>query len=149
MVQIRLALEEDSNVITDFQLKMALETEGIQLEKEKVKSGVSSVFRDPAKGKYFVAVEEEKIIASTLLTYEWSDWRNQWFLWIQSVYVIPEKRGKGVFRMMYDHIKKMVMNDDEIAGLKLYVDNDNLIAIKTYKAIGMDGEHYKLFEWYK
>lgn len=142
-------MEEDSNVITDFQLKMALETEGIQLEKEKVKSGVSSVFRDPAKGKYFVAVEEEKIIASTLLTYEWSDWRNQWFLWIQSVYVIPEKRGKGVFRMMYDHIKKMVMNDDEIAGLKLYVDNDNLIAIKTYKAIGMDGEHYKLFEWYK
>ena len=142
-------MEEDSNVITDFQLKMALETEGIQLEKEKVKSGVSSVFRDPAKGKYFVAVEEEKIIASTLLTYEWSDWRNQWFLWIQSVYVIPEKRGKGVFRMMYDQIKQMVMNDDEIAGLKLYVDNDNLIAIKTYKAIGMDGEHYKLFEWYK
>jgi GNAT superfamily N-acetyltransferase len=149
MVQIRLALEEDVNVITDFQIKMALETEGVHLKKETVISGVNSVFLDPTKGKYFVAAEDKKVIASTLLTNEWSDWRNQWFLWIQSVYVIPEKRGKGIFRMMYEHIKEMVKNDNEIAGLKLYVDTENTNAIKTYKAIGMDGEHYKLFEWYK
>ena len=149
MVQIRLAVEEDVNVIADFQLRMALETEGIHLNNETVKKGVSNVFLDPTKGKYFVAVENKKIIASTLLTNEWSDWRNKWFLWIQSVYVIPEKRGKGVFKMMYKHIKEMVKNDDEIAGLRLYVDSENIAAVKTYKAIGMDGEHYKLFEWYK
>jgi ribosomal protein S18 acetylase RimI-like enzyme len=149
MVQIRLAIEEDTEVICGFQMKMALETEDLQLNEETVHSGVLNVFRDPSKGKYFVAVEDQKVIASTLLTNEWSDWRNQWFLWIQSVYVLPEYRGKGVFRNMYETIKEMVRADDNIAGLKLYVDSENESAIATYKAIGMDGEHYKLFEWYK
>ncbi len=149
MVQIRLATEEDQDVIADFQLKMALETEDLRLDEKTVREGVLGVFRDPSKGKYFVAVEDHMVIASTLLTNEWSDWRNQWFLWIQSVYVLREKRGKGVFRKMYETIKEMVEEDASIAGLKLYVDSENESAIATYKAIGMDGEHYKLFEWYK
>ena len=149
MVQIRLATEEDKDVIAGFQIKMALETEDLPLDEETVRTGVLSVFRDPSKGKYFVATEDQKIIASTLLTNEWSDWRNQWFLWIQSVYVVPEQRGKGVFRKMYENIKEMVLHDEHIAGLKLYVDSENESAIATYKAIRMDGEHYKLFEWSK
>jgi len=149
MVQIRLATAEDTDVICSFQIKMALETEDMQLDKEIVHSGVLNVFRDPSKGKYFVAVADQQVIASTLLTNEWSDWRNQWFLWIQSVYVLPENRGKGVFRKMYETIKEMVRADENIAGLKLYVDSENKPAIATYKAIGMNGEHYKLFEWYK
>jgi len=149
MVQIRLASEEDKDVIADFQLRMALETEDLHLDEKTVQDGVLGVFRDPSKGKYFVATEDQQVIASTLLTNEWSDWRNQWFLWIQSVYVLPEKRGKGVFRKMYESIREMVKHDEYIAGLKLYVDSKNESAIATYKAIGMDGEHYKLFEWYK
>ncbi|PLW96035.1 MAG: GNAT family N-acetyltransferase [Marinilabiliales bacterium] len=149
MVQIRLATEEDQDVIADFQLKMALETEDLRLDEKTVREGVLGVFRDPSKGKYFVATEDKQVIASTLLTNELSDWRNQWFLWIQSVYVLREKRGKGVFRKMYETIKEMVEEDASIAGLKLYVDSENESAIATYKAIGMDGEHYKLFEWYK
>lgn len=149
MVQIRLATEEDKVEIADFQLRMALETEDLHLDEKTVQEGVLGVFRDPSKGKYFVASKDQQVIASTLLTNEWSDWRNQWFLWIQSVYVLPEYRNKGVFRKMYDSIKEMVLNDDTIAGLKLYVDSENKSAIATYKAIGMDGEHYKLFEWYK
>ena len=149
MVQIRLATEEDADVICGFQIKMARETEDQQLHDDIVYSGVIGVFRDPSKGRYFVAVEDQQVIASTLLTNEWSDWRNRWFLWIQSVYVLPEFRGKGVFRKMYETIKEMVMEDENIAGLKLYVDSENESAIATYKAIGMDGEHYKLFEWYK
>ena len=149
MVQIRLAATEDKDVISGFQIRMALETEGIKLDEEKVLSGVLGVFRDPLKGKYLVATENSKIIASLLLTGEWSDWRNKWFLWIQSVYVIPDKRGRGVFRQMYEHVKTMVKNDEDVAGLKLYVDSENKSAIATYKAIGMDGDHYKLFEWYK
>lgn len=149
MVQIRLATEEDKDVIANFQLKMALETEDLHLDEKTVEEGVLGVFRDPSKGKYFVAVEDQHVIASTLLTNEWSDWRNQWFIWIQSVYVLPEKRGIGVFRKMYNTIQEMVQNDETIAGLKLYVDTENESAIATYKAVGMDGEHYKLFEWYK
>ena len=149
MVQIRLATEEDKDVISDFQLRMALETEGLKLDGKMVLSGVLGVFRDPLKGKYLVATENGKIIASLLLTGEWSDWRNKWFLWIQSVYVLPKQRGRGVFRQMYEHVKMMVKNDEDVAGLRLYVDSENKSAIATYTAIGMDGDHYKLFEWYK
>jgi len=149
MVQIRLATEEDKDVISGFQIRMAIETEELKLDKKRVLSGVLGVFRDPLKGKYLVAIENGKIIASLLLTGEWSDWRNKWFLWIQSVYVLPEQRGRGVFRQMYEHVKMMVKNDEDVAGLKLYVDSKNKSAIATYKAIGMDGDHYKLFEWYK
>jgi len=149
MVQIRLANIEDKEVIAGFQTKMALETENLKLDQKTVRLGVKSVFLDPVKGKYLVAEEENNIIASMLLTNEWSDWRDKWFLWMQSVYVVPEKREQGVFRKMYDFVKEMIKNDDDMAGLRLYVDSENKGAIATYKAIGMDGDHYKLFEWYK
>jgi len=149
MVQIRLATEEDKDVIADFQIKMAWETESLKLDADTVHLGVKSVFLDPAKGKYLVAVDDHIIIASMLLTSEWSDWRDKWFLWIQSVYVVPEKRGQGVFRKMYAFVQQMIRSDKEVAGLRLYVDSANKPAIATYKAIGMDGDHYKLFEWYK
>ena len=149
MVQIRLASIEDKEVIANFQIKMAQETENLKLDPEIVSLGVKSVFLDPVKGKYLVAVDDHQIIASMLLTSEWSDWRDKWFLWIQSVYVIPEKRGQGVFRKMYAFVQEMVQSDEDIAGLRLYVDSENKTAIATYRAIGMDGDHYKLFEWYK
>ncbi len=149
MVQIRLATEEDKEVIAGFQIKMARETEDMELNSETVHLGVKSVFLDPAKGKYIVAVDNQIIIASLMLTSEWSDWRDKWFLWIQSVYVIPERRGQGVFRKMYTFVQQMIQSDEQIAGLRLYVDSANKPAIATYKAIGMDGDHYKLFEWYK
>lgn len=149
MVQIRLASEEDRNIIAGFQIEMAFETENLRLDPQTVDLGVRSVFLDPLKGKYIVAEDDKKIIASMMLTPEWSDWRNKWFLWIQSVYVIPEKRGRGVFRLMYSFAQEMVRRDEMAAGLRLYVDTGNKPAIATYKAIGMDGDHYKLFEWYK
>ncbi len=149
MVQIRLASIEDKEAIANFQIKMAQETENLKLDPEIVSLGVKSVFLDPVKGKYLVAVDDHQIIASMLLTSEWSDWRDKWFLWIQSVYVIPEKRGQGVFRKMYAFVQEMVQSDEDVAGLRLYVDSENKTAIATYKAIGMDGDHYKLFEWYK
>ena len=81
---------------------MANETEGIELDNDTVNKGVESVFKDPKKGKYYVATENDVIVASMLITYEWSDWRNNWVYWLQSVYVLPEKRGLGIFKLMYD-----------------------------------------------
>ncbi len=149
MFHIRLANEEDSQAIINFQMKMAMESEGFALDRETLASGVIAVFRDPQKGKYFVVDHDGKIIASMLLTPEWSDWRNQWVLWIQSVYVLPEYRNKGVFRMMYSHAKKLVEEDNDCAGLRLYVDVDNKNALAVYRALGMDGDHYRVFEWMK
>ncbi len=149
MVQIRNAHEDDSNIIINFQMTMALETENLNLEIEQVREGVLNVLRDSQKGNYFVAQVEDKVVGSLLVTREWSDWRNQWILWMQSVYVLPEYRGKGIFKQLYEHIKTWVMVDNEVAGLRLYVDKLNKTAIEVYTKLNMDGNHYKVFEWMK
>jgi ribosomal protein S18 acetylase RimI-like enzyme len=149
MISIRLANEGDTEAIVEFQLKMALESESLELDHETLENGVHAVFLDPQKGKYFLAVDDDMIIASLMLTPEWSDWRDQWVMWVQSVYVEPKYRRQGVFKMMYEHIRKIVQQDDNTAGLRLYVDVSNKNAVEVYKAIGMDGDHYTVFEWMK
>lgn len=149
MVQIRMASEENREIIADFQVKMARETEDLVLDKETLYAGVMHVLRDSEKGKYFVAEDEGKVVASLLITFEWSDWRNKWVLWIQSVYVLPEYRKQGVFKNMYAHIKKWATDDNEVAGIRLYVDKANRRAINVYRKLAMNGDHYRLFEWMK
>jgi len=147
MVHLRLATEEDSDSIIGFQLLMAKESEGIDLNRDTLKDGVLAVFRDPQKGKYFVAEDNGKIVGSLLTTYEWSDWRNQWVFWMQSVYILTAYRGKGIFRIMFQQLIEQVENEENVAGIRLYVDVSNKNAIGVYNSIGMDGEHYKVFEW--
>jgi GNAT superfamily N-acetyltransferase len=149
MINIRLANIEDAETIARFQTEMAFETENILLDKETIETGVRSVFYDPQKGKYFVAEYDDIVVASLLLTPEWSDWRNKWVWWIQSVYVTPHYRGKKIFKKMYQHIKDLIIQDSTAAGLRLYVDLSNERARKVYQALGMNGEHYQVFEWMK
>lgn len=136
-------------IIADFQVKMALETESIHLDQSTVLKGVSAVFNDDSLGQYFIAKDNDKVIASLMITYEWSDWRNAKVWWIQSVFVLPEYRRKGVFSQFYKYIKEIVKEDDNIGGLRLYVDKTNISAQNTYAKVGMNGEHYQLFEWMK
>ncbi len=149
MVQIKMATEENREIIADFQMKMAQETEGLVLDKETLNEGIIHVLRDSEKGKYFVAEVEGKVVASLLITFEWSDWRNKWVLWIQSVYVLPEYRKQGVFKNMYDHVRKWATDDNEVAGIRLYVDKTNRRAINVYRKLAMNSDHYRLFEWMK
>ena len=130
MITIRESVFNDTSVIADFQQKMAFETEDIYLDNNKVRAGVNAVMEDKSKGFYIVA-EEGEIVASMLLTPEWSDWRNGYFLWIQSLYVIPDYRKKGVFRMMYDFVKNKVNSSEVYVGIKLYVDQHNEVAQKA------------------
>ncbi len=148
-IAIREAKAEESAVIVSFQLKMALETEGLMLDQTVVANGVKAVFSDPHKGKYYVAVAEKKIVGCMLNTYEWSDWRNATFVWFQSVWVEPDWRGKGVFRAMYEHIKKRVLADENLKGIRLYVFHTNKKAQEVYASLGMEGEMYRMFEWVK
>ena len=148
-MQIRLAIEEDRFTIANFQLRMAKETEDIDLNIDTVNNGVMSVFQNSHKGKYIVAEIDGEIVASLLLTYEWSDWRNSVVLWIQSVFVLPESRKKGVFNILYNYVKTIAINDKSVSGIRLYVDKSNANAMKVYAAVGMDGEHYSVFEWMK
>lgn len=146
MIIIRKAKITDAQSIVDFQLKMAWETEEMKLIRDTVTKGVHAVFGDRSRGEYFVAENDGQIIASLLITYEWSDWRNCNVWWFQSVYVVPEFRRQGVFRKMYSHIKQQAEEQD-IAGLRLYVETKNSRAQKTYEALGMSSEHYSFYEW--
>jgi ribosomal protein S18 acetylase RimI-like enzyme len=135
--------------IAGFQVAMAAETEGLHLDGAVVEKGVQAVFERPELGKYFVALEEDRVVASLLITYEWSDWRSTMIWWIQSVYVRPDLRRRGIFRTMFRHIRDLVMADDSVSGLRLYVDKSNERAREVYRRLGMDGDHYALYEWMK
>ena len=146
MTTIRKAQPEDASIIIDFQQKMAWETEKMILTPETVTNGVNKVFTYPECGQYWVAEDNDKIVASLLITYEWSDWRNTNVWWFQSVYVLPAYRRTGIFRSMYSHIKNEA-DKQGVAGLRLYVEINNSRAQKTYEALGMKSEHYTMYEW--
>ena len=148
MITIRKAKNEDASVIMDFQQKMAWETERMTLVPEIINKGVNAVFDDSSRGKYWVAENDSIVVASLLITYEWSDWRNCNVWWFQSVYVLPEFRRKGIFRSMYHNIKEAAEKEG-IPGLRLYVETKNSTAQNTYEALGMKSLHYKMYEWMK
>ncbi len=146
-MRIREAHHEDAKTIVDFQIRLAFETEGLQLTHDTVQKGVAAVFDDSTKGYYLVAEENGLIAACLLVVPEWSDWRNSTVLWIHSLYVVAEHRHVGVFRAMYQHLRNKVENRRGYAGIRLYVDKRNTVAIKAYENMGMSSEHYAMFEW--
>ena len=148
-MRIREATRSDIPSIIDFQLKMALETENLTLDISTLTKGVCQLFEDPAKGRYYVAEENKQVVGCLMTTYEWSDWRCGTVLWIQSVYIDVTCRGKGVYKKLYDHIQQMVIADPELRGIRLYVDKTNQAAQSVYQKLGMNGEHYQMYEWMK
>ena len=148
MINIRKATPEDAETIIDFQQKMAWETEQMTLIPGIINKGVNAVFADSTRGQYWVAEEKGNVVASLLITYEWSDWRNSNVWWFQSVYVLPDFRRSGIFRSMYLHIKDEA-DKQGVAGLRLYVERNNSRAQQTYEALGMISGHYTMYEWLK
>lgn len=146
---IRKANIQDVQSIVYFQVLMARETENIELNQETVAKGVNAVLADQTKGTYYIAENNDKVVGSLLTTFEWSDWRNGTVLWIQSVFVLPEFRRKGVYSQLYSHLKTMVLEDNNLKGIRLYADKLNKPALATYKKLGMNPDHYVTFEWLK
>ena len=148
-LRVRAGLAEDVPVLIDFQLRMARETEELGLDLGTLTRGVEAVFADPSRGTYWVAERGGRVVGGLLTTFEWSDWRNGVILWIQSVYVVPEERGRGVYRALYEHLRAKVEADPGLKGLRLYVDKRNAGAQRVYERLGMTREHYDMFEWLK
>ena len=148
-VLFREAVRDDVPAIIDFQLAMARETEELELDHDILTRGVHALFDDPALGRYYVAEVDGEVIGSLMITYEWSDWRNGMVWWIQSVYVMPSFRRRGIYAGLYAHIKTIVEPDPSVRGIRLYVDNRNAAAQQVYARLGMEGEHYRVFEWMK
>lgn len=144
--RIRTASPGDAAALISFNQAMALETEGKQLEAKKITSGVEAVFADEKKGFYVVAESEDKIVGGLMVTYEWSDWRNKWFWWIQSVYILPETRGQKLYSRMYEFVKQQAAEAGNVCGFRLYVETENVHAQKVYEALGMASSHYLMYE---
>lgn len=149
MITIRRATFHDIHVLVDFQQRLALESENIRLDAGALKKGMKALFEDPNKGFYNVAEDEGVIVGCHMITFEWSDWRNGMVWWLQSVYVKQSHRKKGVFRKMFDNLRAIVKNDPSVIGLRLYVDKTNSQAQQVYAAMGMNGDHYTVFELMK
>ena len=148
MLTIRTADRlNDSTTIIDHNLAMALETEGKVLDKQAAELGVKGLFDRPQFGFYLLANIDEKPAASLMVTYEWSDWRNGVFWWIQSVYVKTEFRRQGIYAAMYSELKKMASESTTpVCGFRLYAETENIVAHATYESSGMNACNYIMFE---
>jgi len=144
-MEIREARIGDAEAIADFNARMAMETEKIELAPEVVLAGVKAVFDDASRGRFFVAEMEGKVVGQLLITHEWSDWRNGDIWWIQSVYVHADFRRHGVFRELYAYVREEARTAGA-RGLRLYVEMDNQRAQKTYESLGMGLTHYLVME---
>ena len=143
---VREATPDDASRIVEFQQAMALETEGKTLYESRVTAGVDAVLGSPDKGFYIVAEIDDDVVGSLLITYEWSDWRNATFWWIQSVFVDANHRRQGIYTAMHNHVLSHAESDSGICGVRLYVERTNTGAQQTYKSLGMDHSHYDLYE---
>lgn len=144
-VDVREARAEDLETIVGFNAAMALETEGRELDRSILTAGVRAILEDPGKGRYWVATVDGAVVGQLMVTYEWSDWRNGMFLWIQSVYVRPDHRRGGVFTALYRHVERASRAPGS-CGLRLYVHDDNDRAHGVYRRLGMEACAYRVFE---
>src|ERR1035437_628095 len=145
-MNIRIARPEDIESLVEFNQAMALETEGRHLDGDVLRSGIDAIFNSDRRGFYVVAEEDDCIIGGLMVTYEWSDWRNAWFWWIQSVYIVPASRGQKIYSRLYDFVKEMADEAGGICGFCLFLRTGNVNAQRVYEAVGMHRSHYLMYE---
>ena len=145
-ISIRDALQGDVDTIAEFNARLAQETEGSMLDPGVVKAGVLAVVENPTRGRYWVAEADGRIVGQIQTTFEWSDWRNGMLWWIQSVYVHPDFRRRGVYSTLYRHVESLASRQPDVCGIRLYVERDNEPAQQTYSALGMSMTDYRVME---
>jgi ribosomal protein S18 acetylase RimI-like enzyme len=147
-MRIRPATAQDLDVLCDFNARLAWESEGKRLDDTVLRPGVQALLTDPSKGRYFVAESEGRIVGQLAFTYEWSDWRNGWFWWIQSVYVHPDHRRHGIFTSLCRHLEERAVAEKDVIGIRLYVEAENDKAQATYDKLGLMKTTYGVREKY-
>jgi ribosomal protein S18 acetylase RimI-like enzyme len=143
---VRPARAGDHAALVEFNLAMARETEGRELDRERLSRGVGAALADPERGFYRIAESEGQAAGALLVTREWSDWRNGWVWWIQSVYVAREHRRRGVYSALHAHVLREARERGDVVGVRLYVDHENAAAQATYAKLGMQRSPYVMFE---
>lgn len=148
-MNIRKANLNDLDFIVKFNMNLAEETESKTLDINIVKQGVLKVLKEEVQGKYFVCEIDGTIVGQMMILYEWSDWRNGEFIWIQSVYVDKNYRNLGVFKKLFNHVKEYCDNGENFVGLRLYVEKNNNRAKSVYSSLGMYENYYDMYEYVK
>ncbi|MDP2498459.1 MAG: GNAT family N-acetyltransferase [Candidatus Palauibacterales bacterium] len=143
--EIREAGIGDLETIVRFNREMARETEGRELDASTLRAGVNALLSDPARGRYYLAEEDGRVLGQLLVTTEWSDWRNGEIWWIQSVYVAPDHRRRGVYSALHRHVRERARSLGAV-GLRLYVDRENREARRSYEELGMERARYAMYE---
>jgi ribosomal protein S18 acetylase RimI-like enzyme len=147
-IRIRRATPADEEVVAAFNAALAWESEHKRLDEAVLRAGVRAALADPAKGFYFLAERDGEAVGQTGVTFEWSDWRNGWYWWVQSVYVREDARRRGVFTALYRHVEALALADPGVIGIRLYVERENARAQETYRALGLTEEGYYLMGRY-
>jgi GNAT superfamily N-acetyltransferase len=145
-IRLREARTDDLETLARWAEAMAWETEHKRLDPQRIRGGLAAGLADPRKARYFIAEREGRPAGTLMLTGEWSDWRNGWWWWIQSVYVAPEQRRRGVYAALYRHVEAMAAAQADVCGLRLYVERDNAVAQATYEHLGMSDAGYRMYE---
>jgi GNAT superfamily N-acetyltransferase len=145
-VHIRPADHSDRDFLADGNEAMAIETEGRAPDRTRLLAGVAGALADPAKGRFFIAERDGERVGQLLVQREWSDWRNGWFWWLASVYVVPAHRASGVYRALYAYIRAQAKADPEVCGIRLYVEDHNERAQTVYARLGMRDGQYRVYE---
>lgn len=145
-IKVRVATPADAEFLVRGNAEMALETEHLSLDLDRLRDGVHAVFEQPGRGVYYIAELDGRRAGQMMITYEWSDWRNGVFWWIQSVYVERMFRRQGVFKAIYQHIENLARTTPGVCGLRLYVENSNSCAQEIYERLGMQRTIYQMFE---
>jgi len=145
-MKIREATRDDLEFIAAANAALASETEGFELDAALLRRGIQAVLDDASVGRYYLAEIGGTVVGQLMTTFEWSDWRNGMFLWIQSVYVLPAHRGGGAFRALFRHLEELARTDPKICGIRLYVDRGNERAKTVYGRLGMHRTNYGVME---
>ena len=145
-ISLREANVDDWQAIADYNSQLARETEGKILNRDTISAGVRTLLSDPRHGRYFVACLDSRIVGQLMHTREWSDWRNGEIWWLQSVYIDPAFRRRGVFRSLFHHIEHIAKASQNVVGIRLYVEQQNYRAMKVYESMGMVTAGYAVME---
>ena len=145
-LDVRPATDADLTLMARWAEAMARETEDKQLDMDTVTRGIAAGLADAQRARYYMATVDGEPAGTLMVTYEWSDWRNGWWWWIQSVYVAPAHRRKGVYRALYSHVLGLARAEPDVRGLRLYVERENTTAQRTYEFLGMADAGYLMYE---
>lgn len=145
-IAVREATKDDVSLMARWAEAMAFETENKQLDLDTVSRGIGIGVGDPSRSRYFMAEIDGEPVGTLMFTFEWSDWRCAWWWWIQSVYVAPAHRRKGVYRALYAHVLSLASQQADVCGLRLYVERENTNAQRTYEFLGMADSGYRMYE---